>query len=74
MAVLNARNVAAKQTGALFDVTLREVLLFANGSEPITDHHSVKFSRSVCRWNSGLCQWCSCFSFLSLLELLLESF
>jgi hypothetical protein len=40
MAILDTRNVAAEQTGALFDVTLGEFLFFAQGAKTITYNHA----------------------------------
>src|SRR5215472_17412968 len=39
MAVLNARDVAAKQSCPLLDIALRELLCFAQRSQPIRDNH-----------------------------------
>ncbi len=39
MAVLNAGNVATKQAGALFNVTLGEFLFLAQFAEAITNNH-----------------------------------
>jgi hypothetical protein len=39
VAIFHARNVAAKQSGALFDVPLGELLLFAQSAKSIADNH-----------------------------------
>jgi hypothetical protein len=39
MAIFNARDIATKQSCALFDVPLGELLFFAQGAKAITDNH-----------------------------------
>jgi len=39
MAIFHARDIAAKQSGALFDVPLGKLFFFAQGAKPITDNH-----------------------------------
>jgi hypothetical protein len=40
MAILDTRDVAAEQAGALFDVTLGEFLFFAQGAKTVTYNHA----------------------------------
>ena len=46
VAVLNAGDVAAEETGALFDVTLREFFCFTQQAKPIADYH-----KGIVAWN-----------------------
>ena len=39
VAVLDARDIATKKSGALFDVPLGKLLFFAQNAKPITDNH-----------------------------------
>jgi hypothetical protein len=39
MAIFHARDIAAKQSGALFDVPLGKLFFFAQSAKPITDNH-----------------------------------
>ena len=39
MAMFDARNVRANQSGATLDVALREFLLFSKGSDSLTNAH-----------------------------------
>ena len=39
MAIFHARNIATKQSGALFDVPLGKLFFLAQGAKPITDNH-----------------------------------
>ena len=39
MAIFHARDIAAKQSGALFDVPLGKLFFFAQGAKPISDNH-----------------------------------
>lgn len=39
MAIFDARDVTAKQSGALFDVPLGKLLFFAQGAKSIADNH-----------------------------------
>src|ERR1700722_299658 len=39
MAIFNARDIAAKQSGALFDVPLGKLFVFAQGAKTISDNH-----------------------------------
>jgi hypothetical protein len=39
MAIFDARDIAAKQSCALFDVPLGKLLVFAQGAKSITDNH-----------------------------------
>src|SRR5579864_5662995 len=39
MAIFHARDIAAKQSGALFDVPLGKLFVFAQGAKPIADNH-----------------------------------
>jgi len=39
VAILDARDIAPKQPGALFDVPLGVLFLFAHGAKPISDNH-----------------------------------
>jgi len=39
MAIFDAGDIAAKQSGALFDVPLGKLLFFAQGAKPIADNH-----------------------------------
>jgi hypothetical protein len=41
MSVLNARDVAPKQTGALFDVPLGKLLFFTESPKTVTNNHTV---------------------------------
>jgi hypothetical protein len=46
MSVFNARNVAAQKSRPLFDVALRQVLLFAHFPDSLAYNHSVAISSS----------------------------
>jgi len=39
MAIFHARDIASKQSGALFDVPLGVLFFFAQGAKPIADNH-----------------------------------
>ncbi len=39
MAVLDTRDVGAQESATLFDVSLRELLRFADGADAVTDEH-----------------------------------
>jgi len=39
MAIFHARDIASKQSGALFDVPLGKLFFFAQGAKPIADNH-----------------------------------
>jgi hypothetical protein len=39
MAIFNAGDIAAEQSGALFDVPLGKLFVLAQGAKPITDNH-----------------------------------
>src|ERR1700680_2404660 len=39
MAIFHARDIAAEQSGALFDVPLGKLFFFAQGAKSITDNH-----------------------------------
>jgi hypothetical protein len=39
MAIFDARNITAKKSGALFDVPLGKLFIFAQDAKPITDNH-----------------------------------
>jgi hypothetical protein len=39
VAIFDAGDIAAKQSGALFDVPLGVLFVFAQGAKPVTDNH-----------------------------------
>jgi hypothetical protein len=39
VAIFHARDIASKQSGALFDVPLGKLFFFAHGAKPIADNH-----------------------------------
>jgi len=58
MAIFDAGDVAAEQSGALFDVPLGKLFVFAQGAKPITDNHVgiVPQSYNGCKPESGTIQ------------------
>ena len=47
VAILDTGNIAAKQAGTLFDVTLCKFLFFAQSAKPVTDDHGLSILQIV---------------------------
>ena len=47
VAIFDAGDVAAKQTGSLLDITLGEFLFFAQSAKPVTDNHGLSILQLV---------------------------